>query len=259
MLHGTSFIDRLIRGTFLFERSDVPWHTHAVDILSLNHYHKSTLWQVQHLSAKKSGEHVKESPIPIRITPQVVLEPYTQHRVSVTPSASGIHTVKPVVAGNSRVMLSAADCVIHTLPSQPLHIFLSNLSSKAMHLPKRIVLGYATSPSTAVTTSKSSLPQQSPMRTTVKADKSANGDANFAESGTDFIDGEEKDANNNLAAAVHYRPLTDKKSQVQRHVCVLQNETTKSKVNWRKEAAISAQYRAYWEPFANMVSELQFM
>lgn len=41
-------------------------------------------------------------------------------------------------------MASMVFVVVYTIPSQPFHIMLSNLSAKAMHLPILMVVVYAT-------------------------------------------------------------------------------------------------------------------
>lgn len=70
-------------------------------------------------------------------------------------------------------MVCAVHGVADTLPLPPFNILLSKYCAKAMHLPNRVVVTYATERPTAVMTSRSTPRQQSPTKTHVIVIESA--------------------------------------------------------------------------------------
>lgn len=61
MILVTSFLDKTLRSIFSFGRKVIPWHSHLVSILSINHHQKLTLSQKVARTIKCSrGRHVRE-------------------------------------------------------------------------------------------------------------------------------------------------------------------------------------------------------
>lgn len=100
-------------------------------------------------------------------------------------------------------MLSAAYGAIDALSLHPFHILLSNFSAEAMHLPKLVMLAYATDSPANVMTPRSSPHQQTSMETLERVSKSAHSDVKPAESDTDIANDEGKAVANDMVRAVH--------------------------------------------------------
>lgn len=151
-------------------------------------------------------------------------------------------------------MLPAAYDDTETLPWPPFHILQSCFYAKAMHLPKQMVVKYATDPPTAVKTTKPSPHQQHLTNTPKRVGKSTQSEASSAGSDTETTNGEEKGANNSIAAAVHYNHATDRESQVRRHVRIRRDETSELKKDWCREVVISAKCQGYRKLVNSMLS-----
>lgn len=260
MLPVTLFIDRFICSIFASEHKAISWYYYLVAILSTNHYLKPTSSQRAALiSVNKLSKHVDELPIPIRIAHQVVLETHILHSVLATALVSGTHAVKPRTQEKNMQMVSATYSVIGSLSSQPFHVFLSNFSTKAMPVPKQMVVACATDPPTAMMTAKSSSCQQSLIGTLENVDKYAYSDSDCDESNTNVASGEEKYVTYNIVGAAHHNPSTNRRSQLRQNLRIDQKKTTQPSGKWRKEVTKSARYQAYWQPFNSMLSEFQSM
>lgn len=141
------------------------------------------------LKNNKITEHVKKSPISKRAAREVFLG-HSQQTVLVTNSASRIDTVKHKPVEKYKQMVPVTYGVKYTLMIQLFHNLVLDFSTKAMQLPERIVVAYATTPPKAVMTPKPSPHQQSPMGTPEKVNKSVGSKADFAESDSTTADRE---------------------------------------------------------------------
>lgn len=83
-----------------------------------------------------------------------------------------------------------------------------------MHRPKHMLVAYAMDATTAVTTPRSSLHQQTPMRTLEIENEYTQSDASTAESDINTINGKGNGAAKDIVAAIRYKHSTDRKSQV---------------------------------------------
>lgn len=96
----------------------------------------------------------------------------------------------------------------------------------------------------------SSSPQQRPPTAPPeRVDKFEYSDASFAENDMDTANRKETGVINDRAGDVHYKLPTSKELRVRQHLHMHQNETTRPKVNWKKEVEISAKYQFQQKPF----------
>lgn len=183
--------------------------------LSTNRHQKSASSQeVALISKSQRGEHVEGSPIFIRNARHVVLELYSQLSVWDTISVSYIHSVETRAAEVGRLLLSATYDVVDLLRSQPFNILLSNFFAKAMKLPEQVVVAYAKSPPTAMTTPRYTPHQHISKRTPDKVYKSQHSDAGSADSDADTANGEKKVMMSDLAGGIGYKSPTAIETQL---------------------------------------------
>lgn len=256
MLTVTSFIDRIICRIFSFEHKIVPWHCHRVAILSTYHHQKSTPSQKAALTCEsQGGKCFEESPIPILVARQIVLQLYTQHSVLNKALASGTFSFNPRAWEKSMQLYSAAYGVAVTLQLPPSNSLLSIILAKAIHLHKQMVVDSSPEPATVVVTPRSPLQQQHSMGTTTGVDKSASSDARSVECATHTANGKGKGFTNNVVGATHYIPSITRDFLVQQHARILQYDKMAPMTDCRKEAAISANYQDYRETSTTMAAE----
>lgn len=105
----------------------------------------------------------------------------------------------------------------------PLQILQFDVSTKAMSLPKQMLIAYATDPPKATMTARPSQNQQPSMRTPGRVGKSAHSYANSGENGTDTTCAKEGDVTSDGAGAIHYKLSINKELLVRQHVRIRQN------------------------------------
>lgn len=167
-------VDMILRNSFFTirfkweisstDRKVVPCHSHSVAIQSATHNNQHTRISTSHVPAplgKSSSDEVANTHS-ICLAWQTLLKPHSQHRELVTTTAFGTNTVETRIFIETLQKTPAAQGVIKILLLKPFHIFVVNVSAKAMHLPKYIVVGYANGPFISVMTVSSTLLNHSP-------------------------------------------------------------------------------------------------
>lgn len=185
--------------------------------------------------------------------------------VMVATSATGIHTIEPRIPKGICELTFSAHGVISVFPPRPFHILISSFPEKAMHLPRPMVIAYATRPPIFVMTASSTLHHQPALRASEILDHCALRNKHFvkheAEQNTALRKAlqVEHDKVRNLVEAVHYKPHTDQELQIDERVHQKQNATAQVKNNWSEKVAISSQHHAYRKPFIEMLSQFLCM
>lgn len=100
MLFSIPFIDRLISVIFPSKQKVVSWHSNPVAIpVSSVQFKSSTpttaVVYEQTCNTYKTDIEVAGAPAPVCMAPQALLKHYSEYRVRVTQSASGILTIEP--------------------------------------------------------------------------------------------------------------------------------------------------------------------
>lgn len=78
------------------------------------------------------------------------------------------------------------------------------------------------------------------MRIPKRVDRSACSDAISIENDTNIANSDENSMAKDIVGVVHYKPSTNRQSQVQQHVHICQKETAATKADCQKEVAISS-------------------
>lgn len=181
---GTLFIHRFIRRIFLSEQKVVPLHSHAVAIYISTKISKSSNSTTAVVStpignADKTDIDMAETLAAVHMALLALLQPQTECRcefrrltyllshdsVIATLSASGIYTVEARIFERTCRLMLLANGVVDVLPSLPFYSLIFNSSAEALHLPKQMVIAYATGPLPSVTTASSALRHQLPIGT----------------------------------------------------------------------------------------------
>lgn len=204
----------------------------------------------------------------IRVAQQSLLQPHSEHSVMVSTTASGINTVEPRPFDGTRHMTSAVNGVTHVLPSYPFYILETNLTAKAMPLPKHMVVAIATWPRTTVMTALSTPPYRSTTKAFESVDQSAysNVHHDYCEQTNRFAHSKELQETltttlnlHTVVAAIRYKTATGRESQIREHACIQNDATEHFAKTWKDGVAISAQYHAYIQPLLDMLSQFESM
>lgn len=149
MLPGTLFIDHFIRGIFPSERKVVSWSSHPVTISIWSKTSKSSNVTTVAVNAPpsndthKTNHKLEELPASICMTHQVLFQSHIECCVKVTTPVSGIHSVEHKILEGTHQLTFTAHCFMDTLPANS-HILISKISIKLKHLPKHMVVAFAT-------------------------------------------------------------------------------------------------------------------
>lgn len=139
-------------------------------------------------------------------------------------STSRHHTFEPRILQETSQLTFAAHSVIEIGPSQQFHILISNVSTKALHLPKQVAVAYATGPSRSVLNASSTLHHRLPNEIPKILDHSASSNEIYAycEAGHNSAlyqaPQAEHDSTYNLVRTVNYESHTGQGSQIEKYL-----------------------------------------
>lgn len=148
ILVGTSFIDRCIRGIFPTERKIVPWHSRPVSILTSSSNISSKFPRVEFLDHDGTQSEVKEDDeeeefFLCRVSRPITIPADTQAAVSVSSQGAGLMLVETHMHLAKRRCSMAARGIMEIFPGKPFFLYVANLSGKPVHLPKHMIVAYA--------------------------------------------------------------------------------------------------------------------
>lgn len=150
------FIERFIRRVFLAERKVVSRHSEHVAILTCRQQ-KGKKHDAQDVNC--ANQDIKdasdtEQTSRVCVARQVLLNPYTQHRVLVSTTSSGFLTIEPRNLRSRRQHALAARGIMEVSPDQLFHIPASNFPNMEIRQPKHKTITHATNLPDVVTAIK---------------------------------------------------------------------------------------------------------
>lgn len=127
-------IDSSFRGIFPSRKGVLPWPSQLVAKLNLIKSLPATQpdncnGQPTYQGSQNINNKVKDTPVPILMARQILLQSHTGCRVMIIISAFGIYTVKPKILRKILQLSFAALGMIDLLSSQQSHIIVPNFSA----------------------------------------------------------------------------------------------------------------------------------
>lgn len=142
ILSGTPFKERYVREIFSGDRKDLPWHLDPITVLT-----KPATLERQSLSSTKTFRNrTLHNNAVVRIVRQISMDPFTESRVMVPSSITGLSYMELVPLCNQYQHLHVAPRVAEPARSQTFYILDRNFHSKHVYLAKGMIVAHCTKP-----------------------------------------------------------------------------------------------------------------